>query len=162
MKTILQKHIAIYPKMQAQDIYKLLYQAAFAGGHMIASAERSLDFLREETAQIDMASEVQLIEDIGNGLVRLNLKAIDHYAITLEEINAIFVETANSHQGDQTQFLEMLAAVDFPGFIAFHEEMAHKDYPLVSHTAVYKQHYDPHYRVVSQEVLLRVRPDLVK
>ena len=46
MRDILLRHAARYPLMEATDFAKLIYQSAFAGGHLISSRQAALERLK--------------------------------------------------------------------------------------------------------------------
>ena len=46
LRKVLLKHYACYPKMDIQDMVKLIYQNEFAGGHLIENEKASLEFLQ--------------------------------------------------------------------------------------------------------------------
>jgi hypothetical protein len=80
MRELFLTHFQRYPLMQIQDMVKLIFQNEFAGGHMLTDEAMSLNRLTEEFRTIrrnssDLSSQ-SLIEDIGNGLVRLHLQGI--------------------------------------------------------------------------------------
>ncbi len=83
--TILKEHLARYPKMQPQDVVKLLYQNEFGPGHLVSDRTSCIERLEAEAAKVreDTAAKVRqdetvpVIEDIGNGLARVNLARLD-------------------------------------------------------------------------------------
>ena len=48
MREILNEHAKRYPKMEARDWFKLLYQSEFGGGHLIADKNMALRRLENE------------------------------------------------------------------------------------------------------------------
>ncbi len=163
LQEVLLWHQQRYPKMQIQDLVKLVYQNEFAGGHMIADAESSLQRLRAECRALagncsgEKPGEVFI--SIGNGLCRLQLAAIEGAGIRLTTVNQFFVNTAGSRRGDLTGFeqkLDVLRAccqagslphspAELYGFLLTYRAQG---YPAISHSAVYRDHYKPAYRVV--------------
>ncbi len=156
-------HQQRYPRMQIQDLVKLVYQNEFAGGHMIADAESSLQRLRAEyqalAGNCDGVNPGEVFIGIGNGLCRLQLAAIEGTGIRLTTVNQFFVNTARSRRGDLAsleQKLEVLRACCQAGSLPHSLEDLHdflltyraQRYPAISHSAVYRDHYKPAYRVV--------------
>ncbi len=163
LQEVLLWHQQRYPRMQIQDLVKLAYQNEFAGGHMIADAAISLQRLRAEFQAIagNCSGEKpdEVFVGIGNGLCRLQLAAIESTGIHLTTVNQIFVNTARSRRGDLTSFehkLEVLRACCQAGSLphspadldAFLLAYRAQGYPAISHSAVYRDHYKPAYRVV--------------
>lgn len=53
IKAVLIKHYDLYPKMQIQDMIKLIYQNEFAGGHLIENEDHSLHKLQDEYRSLE-------------------------------------------------------------------------------------------------------------
>ncbi len=166
LKKLLLKQYRLYPKMQLQDMVKLIYQNEFAGGHMIADEEESLKRLEDEFEAIKKNRTDKTVfstfEDIGNGLYRLHLIALEDKDIELETINKFFINTANSVVGSVESFEEKLSVLreccaegDLPYSLqeleAYLAEYKNKGYPPVSHSNIYKELYKPAYRIVKGE-----------
>ena len=101
IKALLLKQYDLYPKMQIQDIVKLIYQNEFAGGHLIENEDDILRKLQEELCSLkhsctDKRIPCDAFEDIGNNLCRLHLAALKYYDISLNTVNKLFISTANS------------------------------------------------------------------
>ena len=164
LEEILLRHFAQYPQMEAQDAVKLIYQQEFGPEHMIRDAGKSLSTLKTEMAQLQ-ASRAQepLYESIGNGLCRLNLRPCRDRDIPAEDINRLFVETAQSTEGDKKRFrqglraLQKLAeegetpfdAVELDLFLARYPDSC----PAMHHSVTYRLAYAPAYRIVAQKKL---------
>ena len=157
LQNILLAHAARYPLMQPTDAVKLIYQNEFGGGHMIRDEEACLAYLRLEYAATEKDPAVPLQEDIGNGIVRINLAAVAQG--DLEALGLRFIRSAAAHQGSPDRFLEKLTlleeltsqgafAFDAAGLAAYLNAYARQGYPAVSHSEVYRQAYHPAYRVV--------------
>lgn len=167
MKSLLLNQYKLYPKMQLQDMVKLLYQNEFAGGHMIANENESLKRLQEECCCLERSSScisiaVNAFEDIGNKLCRLHLKALQSSNIELATINRFFFNTANSVFGSIQGFEEKLAVLrqccidrELPYKIeelnTYLWEYKQQGYRPVSHSEIYRTAYAPAYRIVSSE-----------
>ena len=52
---LIRTHLARYPQMQLADIYKLLHQAAFGPGHLIASKKAAREWLEHEAGRVSSA-----------------------------------------------------------------------------------------------------------
>lgn len=165
LEDILVNHYKKYPRMQMQDLVKLIYQNEFAGGHMVNNKAESLERLREELAGIRNASGSPvpgsgLFEDIGNGSCRLHLRGFGSRLVSLETINSIFVYTANANKGSMAGFedkLEVLRDLCGRGILPYSVSSLDdylsvykmKGCPPVSHSETYREAYSPAYRVVS-------------
>lgn len=77
LRAILIAHAKRYPLMQPTDAVKLIYQNEFGGGHLIRDEEACLNYLYRECADLEKEPTAPLYEDIGNGIVRVNLAAVN-------------------------------------------------------------------------------------
>ena len=76
LRAILLAHAKRYPLMQPTDAVKLIFQNEFGGGHLIRDEQTCLNYLRQEYASTEKDPTAALYEDIGNGIVRVNLAAV--------------------------------------------------------------------------------------
>lgn len=161
---ILTFHAAKYPSMLPQDAVKLLYQNEFGPGHLIADPDAALARLTEEYSLIRRDPAEALLEEIGNGLVRVMLAALDTAMFSLDELNEAFCRSAKLHTGSMDSFLQkldLLRELTRQGIFSFSEQELDvylKEYrssgcPPVSHSQAYRTAYRPAYRVVSRSCL---------
>lgn len=152
-----------YPKMLLVDLVKLIFQNEFGNGHFIANEEASLARLQEEFAGVEKGKG-GLFEPIGNGLTRLNLKALAG-TLPLTIVNRFFVLTAQSVRGSVQGFEKKLQVLKDlcqegvlphdPEKLANYLETYRKaGYPPVSHSQVYGESYNPSYRVLKSDFAL--------
>jgi len=157
---VLLSHLKRYPLMGPEDCAKLIYQSEFAGGHMIAHPERSLEWIRRELAETPALSG-EIYEDIGGGMVRLHLGPAKAAGMSAEEINQRFVSSANKAGGTgegQEQklcLLEQLCREGITPFFgeeltAFMKKYRAEGCPALHHSKRYREAYHPHYRVVKE------------
>lgn len=149
MREILLRHFETYPKMQVTDAVKLLYQSEFGGGHMIANPAKSLNWIKNEWAQMCETGETQVseriiknsdaveagaevspcgghdvLEDIGGGICRVSLQALAD-GLAPETLNQMFVKTADRTIGSVENFekkLELLRELCAEGKTPFDTE----------------------------------------
>jgi len=166
MRELFLTHFQRYPLMQIQDIVKLIFQNEFAGGHMLTDEAMSLNRLTEEFRTIrrnssDLSSQ-SLIEDIGNGLVRLHLQGIGSDAPDLSTINRFFVVTSNTHKGSIEGMERKLDELKcscrqqaLPYTLEALEEYLRpyrsQGYPACRHSEQYRAAYSPAYRVIRRD-----------
>lgn len=157
LNEILRAHSRRYPLMRPTDAVKLIYQNEFGGGHLIQNEQACLDYLRREYAQIRKDFAIPLYEQIGNGIVRVNLAAVEPEK--LEELGQAFLRSARSHTGDLPRFLQKLEILrqltadgcfdfDCGELEAYLIEYQQAGYPPVSHSQQYRNAYHPAYRIV--------------
>ena len=160
LERILREHAKRYPNMQPTDAVKLIYQNEFGGGHLIRDEQACLNYLRREYASVEKDPTAPLYEDIGNGIVRVNLSAVkEEY---LEQLGRDFIDSAARRKGSLNRFLnklEVLQKLTEEGIFAFDAdalnaylfEYEEAGYPAVSHSEQYRQAYKPSYRIIHME-----------
>lgn len=157
MRLILMEHAKNYPMMQPTDAVKLIYQNEFGGGHLIKDETACINYLFREYNSVTKNENAQLYESIGNGMVRVNLSAVKQDQ--LMSLGQAFIRGAAQHQGNVDCFytkLEVLRSLTAEGCFSFDTEELQqylKVYmaagcPAVSHSDLYRQLYQPSYRVV--------------
>lgn len=164
LKQILSLHARRYPLMEPRDAVKLIYQNEFGGGHLIRDEAAFISYLQREYGSVSQSSGSPLTEDIGNGLVRVNLMALDAHGYTPEALAADFICSAAAHIGTLDSFLkklDVLRQVVTDGCFRFSPEeledhlaaYAEAGYPMVSHSETYRRAYGPAYRIVLKKYL---------
>ena len=159
---ILQDHAARYPLMEPKDAVKLIYQNEFGGGHLIRDVSSCLNYLRREYESVAQSPNAPLTEDIGNGMVRVYLNALDRFGYTVEQLGEDFIRSADAHRGSLNHFLsklELLQVLTREGRMPFSsaeldaylETYRQAGYPMVSHSDTYRQAYSPAYRIIFRE-----------
>ena len=108
LSNILLDHAGRYPMMEPTDAVKLIYQNEFGGGHLIRDVDSCLNYLRREYESVIQSPDAPLSEDIGNGMHRINLNALDHAGYTIDQLGTDFIRSANAHQGSLDRFLQKL------------------------------------------------------
>ncbi len=161
IKQIILEHLKKYPESEITDIVKLVYQNEFGGGHLIADEEMSLKRILAELELIQFDPEKPLTEDIGNGIVRVNLSAING-KISAETINKCFILSAKEITGTAEGFEAKISEIfDLckDGLTPFNEKelteyiKKYKEYGYkpVSHSETYRNTYFPAYRIMKKE-----------
>lgn len=157
LENILRFHAKRYPLLQPTDAVKLIYQNEFGGGHLIRDAESCLQHLRREYEGVKKDPNAPLYEQIGNGILRVNLTAVKEEDI--EQLGKAFIRSAAEHTGSLQTFLQKLEvlrqlaregvfAFDAEALEAYLVQYAQAGYPMVSHSETYREAYHPAYRVV--------------
>ncbi len=157
LKEILKQHAVRYPKLEPTDAVKLVYQNEFGAGHMVAQPNNCLTYLRREYEATQKQVDALRYEDIGNGIVRIHLAALQQEE--LERLGQAFLYCAAQHQGCRESFLiklDLLREMTQQGSFSFgigalesylcaYEQAG---FPAVSHSATYRLTYKPAYRIV--------------
>ena len=157
LRAILIAHAKRYPLMQPRDAVKLIYQNEFGGGHLIRDEQACLNYLRREYTSVAKDPTVPLYEDIGNGIIRVNLAAVKPE--DLEQLGRAFIDSAAKHKETMDRFLNKLEVLrklanegvfnfDTNALNAYLSEYEAAGYPAVSHSPEYRQAYKPAYRII--------------
>ena len=157
LRAILITHAKRYPLMQPRDAVKLIYQNEFGGGHLIRDEQACLNYLRQEYTSAEKNPTAALYEDIGNGIVRVNLAAVKPE--DLEKLGRDFICSAAEHTGTTDSFLkklDILRQLAEEGIFSFtmqelkiyFSEYIQSGCPMVSHSEKYRQAYQPAYRII--------------
>ena len=164
LEELLRTHAEKYPKMEPTDAVKLIYQNEFGGGHLIRDEEACLHYLRREYEATPQDPEAELTEEIGNGICRVMLEALDGSGMSPETLGRIFIRSAQMHRGDLAVFrnkLGILRELTQAGILPFSSEeldaylteYEKAGYPPVSHSEEYRKTYHPAYRILRKELL---------
>lgn len=169
-KEILYSHAACRPLMQPVDAVKLVYQAAFGGGHLVRDEASCRRFILEEyaaAAQSDgpLYEIISLPDAQSGGIIRVDLTALDAHSITPERLADAFISSASLIRAGRAAFdrgLTLLRAAAADGIFGFSTDELERyvtDYlslpglPPVSHSPAYRAAYAPHYRVLCPAAL---------
>ncbi len=164
---LIQHHLARYPEIGIADVYKLLHQATFGPGHLIASKKKAREWLEEESGQVQPSMRQALVENIhpDGAIVRLHLRPYLAYKQNVGPLLDAFVRSAEQVAGDpETMALRWQAFVDFcKGTPAcggerlplrevrlFGRIRTQEHWPAVHHSPCYHNAYHPVYRVVTR------------
>jgi hypothetical protein len=163
---LIEYHQQSRPKLQVQDVYKLLYQANFGVEHFLTDTAGVRTYLLDELATMDTTSQREpLIERISptDEIVRINLRPFKQLQLDPEKlVQAMFLsasETKPDTEGLYHDWNEFAALVRF-GFLNFPMKDVEEWDSRVSagnlrpahHSEVYIDTYKPAYRVVKRAV----------
>lgn len=159
IEVILLEHYKKYPQMELNDFIKLIYQNSFGPRHMHnPSFDTVLKYLNEEMKVV--TSEKEIIEDIGNGYVRVYLSK----KTNIENLSQEFLNSMNEDTYTEINIrvfyrkLNVLIKLIKKGSIKLpkkesinlvNEYLSNGINP-VRHTKIYNELYKPHYRVIKK------------
>lgn len=172
-KTIVLEHKALYPEIQIQDIYKLVYQSIFGPGHMGTDESQIAKWLNEELSAIVADSTVDLIEDISptGTYFRINLRRFKYEGGKPELLCRAIAESAAEAGSDTAEFIAHWQTIveliesqevffDQEQTTEFTESIARAGYPIIHHSDIYLRKYMPSYRVVSRKYWDKIAPEV--
>lgn len=148
MNNIIKYHQNHFPLSKTQDFVKLLYQSNFGPGHFIKDYQTIKNYFYNEIENI-LEDNTNLYEHIGNNTVRVNLssyiKKFDKDYLLESFYQSMSKYTKNSET--LNKFQHELTMIDNDGFLDTY------NYQDVHHSLLYKEKYNPHYRVISTNFL---------
>jgi len=162
--TLLIYNFRTYPAMQAEDLYKLLYQGAMGSGHFIADPVSAKIYLEEEYRQAEPNKVFPIIEPVSpdGRMVRINIASYKARKGNFEELYEAMMKTTESSIPDTAELRELLARtleyarndkfpLKYSEVDSFFKEMEQLNFPAVHHSTSYQQTYHPSYRVISRD-----------
>ena len=168
---ILLEQAALRPLWQPQDVYKLAFQAALGSEHAAPDEAAARRWLEDEIAMLGAGPEDLPIEGISpdGRLVRVNLRPYFAIGGGMEEVLQAFLRTAAAWRGTRQvlqQYIDWAVDLDAGGdsvfpveeMHAFFDKMAGAGYPAAHHSEIYREKYQPAYRVVMREYLPPIHP----
>jgi hypothetical protein len=163
---LLSAHLARYPAMQLDDIYKLLHQAALGPGHAVDNPAAARKRLDEEMAALGGGHDEPAKDIISpdGRLGRVHLRSYLAGGGEPDVLHRAFLETANSYPASSdklAKFCDCLGDLADAGGIpfaraevlAYFGKISRDGYPAVHHSEAYRNAYRPAYRVIAVDLL---------
>ncbi|HVO69435.1 MAG TPA: hypothetical protein VMT24_05285 [Aggregatilineaceae bacterium] len=163
---LIQIHLTRYPESEIADVYKLLHQAAFGPGHLIASKKAALEWLEQESGMVTPSQDIPLVESIhpDGMMVRLHLRPYLACQGKLKPLLEALVRSAEEVHGDAEsmacwwQVFRTQCQAEAPHTELFERRevalfgrvSARDHWPAVRHSPRYYDAYHPAYRVLTR------------
>ena len=170
VKRLVEYHQQVHPQLQAQDVYKLFYQASFGVEHILSDSAEVVQYLFTELASVDtpFAGE-PLLERISleDDLVRVNLRPFKALNLGPRLLVQVMAQSAHETNPDTILFYrqwnEFSALVRF-GVLKFPLEdlnvwlatIEGGSVKPVHHSSKYSFAHRPAYRVVRRKLFEEV------
>jgi hypothetical protein len=158
--------------MQVEDVYKLVYQAAFGNEHLMTDEGMARQYLLSELESVKADDTEPLIERINIGpgeigqvagnvsLVRINLRPFKAGHLDPERLVDAMLASARAFHPDPNMFerswqevVQSATSGSLPwtadALREFAEARKAEGYPAIHHSDVYNTNYHPAYRVVT-------------
>ena len=157
-RALLTEHCYRYPLLQAEDVFKLIFQSAFGCEHLVSDREAALAYIEREYAESDVCGE-PLTERLEGGYSRVHLSCLGA-GLSAETLTRLFCLSAKSEEKGAENAEKMLGVacelissgelpLDKAEFEAKAEKWRAEGFPAVRHSAFFRETYRPAYRVVS-------------
>jgi hypothetical protein len=164
--SILTKQISRYPRMQLQDLYKLIHQGALGSEHAVHDKEGARKWLHRELQDLQNGPPEPIVDPIApsGDIVRVNLRPYLHQGGDPDSLLETFIKTANEYRGSEEILRKNWAIARrmvSKGRLPFHlnemdeflNDLEREGFPAVHHSATYEEAYRPAYRVIATKYL---------
>ena len=148
MDKIIDKHKKIYPNIQDQDIYKLIFQSHFGSGHAISNKFKALSYILNELETLQ-PNKIDLYEEISTSICRVNLSPYKTYGLDPYYLFEVFLKSSDI-KGNKEDFINDLNKAKIP-FTRLDN---------VHHSDIYRQTYNPHYRIIEKQYITQEMKDI--
>jgi len=161
MTELIYYHLELYPAMEFDDVYKLLYQSVMGPAHILQNKQLAYSYLKREFESHDENYEKKLYVDISldHDLVRLNIPLFRKQG-SLDALFDMMLETQIKARPDKARlkryWVELGLLIKDKKFVQFtpnqwnqlNKILLENDFPHLSHSVTYKNLYKPSYRIV--------------
>lgn len=152
--------------LEIQDVFKYLYQSCLGCEHLVSDSSNALDRIRDELKAADM-DDLPEIEMLDGDYCRVHLKAINE-RLSAEKLCGLFVLSAQTYADGRERLeneLRNLISYAEDGLIPFKKEdvetaifkWQQAGLEPVHHSASFREHHHPAYRVIRKEFLDRIK-----
>lgn len=161
LRRIISAQAARHPRMEPQDLYKLLHQAAMGSAHAIDDTVGVRLWMERELTTMGDRPIDPIVDTISPdaNVVLVNLRPWVAAGRSTDSLLIAFIRSASSIQQDTAKLARYLAVADamagegaLPfGAAAWRDLVAgqrRNGFPAVHHSASYEMAYHPAYRVV--------------
>jgi hypothetical protein len=163
---ILTDHLARYPLMQVEDVYKLVHQASLGSEHAVSDVARAREWLAHELTHLGKGPAEPILDPISadGRILRVHLRPYIATGGDPARLLDAFVRTANGFQGSIDQLRIYWAHVEqmaVAGHLPFSQALVREyavrmeelNYPVVHHSDAYRAAYRPAYRIIARDFL---------
>ena len=168
MRALLLDHARRYPAWELTDLYKLLHQAALGAEHALTNEAGVRDWLTHELAELSLSggADEPLLDPLSpdGQLVRVHLRPFARRGLEPEPLLQAFFRTAREITPAPERLTtsaelaiqlaqEGLLPFEADALTTFFADRQAQNFPAYHHSAAFRQHYQPAYRVVARALL---------
>lgn len=163
---LIKHHQQAKSNLTLQDAYKLLYQGMFGIRHILSDVDKAREYLIAEFENVEESDEEPLFEDISidQKFVRINLRPFKKAGYSVDTLFDIMVRSANAPSRPMKDFVAIwqrfkdavkkgFISFDIRGLERFDQKIVKENYPVIHHSADYKNANKPAYRVVVKNLV---------
>ncbi len=158
IRELLPEHSRVYPRLEAEDIFKFIFQSVFGCEHLVAAENEACGYVKSEYEAIPKNAPKR-IESLGDRYSRVHLSCLNN-GLTPETLTRLFALSAKKEPNGKERLEYMLSVVkelvscgDLPLAVSeFDKKLSlwqATGYPPLHHSEVFRAEYRPAYRVIS-------------
>lgn len=163
INNLIHRELQRFPQAELVDIYKLFHQDYFGPGHFFADKEDIINYLSAELdmmASSDNKPENQDIDCL-NGFIRVDIRWVQHGDITLNDLAEMFWKSSRVKLNQPIawdvhwQRISEIISKEYPDINLDNAEQISnyaRQEKALHHSAIFRQLYQPHYRIISKEL----------
>lgn len=161
---VLKQHLQRYPDMEAEDIYKLVHQAAMGNGHLFTDTAGAKLYLLNELDEVEADTTEPLIEPLSpdGRIVRMNLRPFKARGGDADQLFDAMIRSANTFEQRpddlERWWTEILDEAEYgtipsdrTSLQALFDRVKAEGFPARHHSETYEVAYQPAYRVLLKE-----------
>lgn len=152
------EHYNAYPALQAEDVFKYLFQSAFGCEHLVSNQEAALAYIKREYETVSKTAE-PYIEPLDGEYSRVHLSYLNA-GLLPEALAKLFCLSAKKEEDGKAaleQKIEVAKELVASGALPLdNDEFTQKlatwkdlGYPAVHHSDAFRTAYKPAYRVIA-------------
>ncbi len=160
--TIIQDQVRRHPGFRIQDLYKLIYQSCFGGGHLLHDKKKARAALGKEWNNAEKIPKgetlIEVIDPLSE-ILRINIRIYKKTGGTPDRLFKAFVKSSQEIQPNRNRFIEYWETATKwaeTGIIDFSSDamkdtlidMGKEEFPPQHHSKPYLEANRPSYRVV--------------
>ncbi len=157
---LLGEQLRLYPAMRQEDAVKFVFQAMLGVGHLLSSREAVTDYIARETEPLPACPAEPLAEVLSPSWCRLNLRAARGRGITPPVIAGMMLSSDSPVPFTRRDVYDLCMEFASSGGTVITDPDALDrildESWLPSHSAAYREQYQPAYRVISAEWISRL------
>jgi hypothetical protein len=169
LKKTIQHELELFPKAKAQDLVKLLFQAAYGPQHAVSTPEELYEWLNEEMKALSSHPSEPLLQPVWlhYPMFRLHLAKASQNLIEIQQIHDLFLQSCSepipSLPISWNELVEMsfrlLNQLNSENYVVLARELkylAFSESGPFHHSEFYRKMYSPHYRLVSFRAIQKI------
>ena len=159
-RQLLTEYFQTYPNLQAEDVFKLLFQSSFGCEHLVTDFNFALTYINDEWQNVQQAPK-HLVERLDGDYSRVHLACLTQ-GLAPQTLAKLFCMSAQ-READGLQLLQqkLLVATSLVecGTLPLDKQLFHKKlntwrelgYPAIHHSQAFRSSYKPAYRVIANK-----------